>query len=66
MSQLDLLKIKQIALTIYRDNTPAPGTERENFLTECWVEAVVGEFNRQGIVDIKLTRDHEHFIKSFS
>ena len=62
MSDLDLEKIKDISLSLYKDNAPDPGKEGQ-FITECWVEAVIGELNRLGYTNLNIKRDHQHLVK---
>lgn len=62
MSDLNLRKIKEISLTLFKDNAPDP-RKAEHFLTECWIEAIVGELNRQGFTDLIVRKDHESLIK---
>lgn len=62
MSDLDLKAIKDIALVLFRNNAPDPG-KAEHFLTECWVESIVGELNRLGHTSLDIKKDHEHLIK---
>ena len=62
MSDLDLRKIKDVSLALFKDNVPDPN-KSEYFLTECWVEAVIGELNRLGYTNLQIKRDHEHLVK---
>lgn len=62
MKDLDLLKIRDIALFLYKNNAPDPTKHSGTFLSECWVDAVVSELKRNG-VDIEIERDHLHMIK---
>jgi hypothetical protein len=62
MSDLDLQKIKDVSLNLFKNNAPDPG-KAEHFLTECWIESVVGELNRLGYTNISLKKDHETLIK---
>lgn len=62
MRDLNLLKIKDIALNLYKSNAPDPRKDSEAFLVECWVESVVAELNRKGLTDIHIKRDHKCMI----
>lgn len=59
MSDLDLTKVRDVSLSLFKDNAPDPG-KAEHFLTECWVEAVIGELNRNNFTNLSIKRDHEH------
>jgi len=62
MSDLDLKKIKDLSLNLFKNNAPDP-RKAEHFLTECWVEAVIGELNRLSYTNINIKKDHEHLLK---
>lgn len=62
IKDLNLTEIKSKALYLYKNNAPDPGKDLSNFLTECWVEAVISELNKKQIVNIQLKRDHQHLI----
>lgn len=62
MSDLDLKRIKDISLNLFKNNAPDPG-KAEHFLTECWVESVISELNRLGYTNLNVKKDHEHLLK---
>lgn len=57
LKQLDLVKIKDEALTLFKNNAPNPRMDFECFLGECWVQAVVNELNRKNVTSLEVIRE---------